>query len=135
LTFRMMLRVVSSMNSTRTCVTPPREPAHVQIRIPSSSLSRGGSSSPGAHTGTAEDTSDLHKLDGDPARNIVSRCVVRDGMLARMAALGTTHLAESIFAVSLGGLDGLEVLLGSNGLRSGRSEFVADGRWDACECG
>ena len=26
LTFRMILRVVSSMNSTRTCVTPPREP-------------------------------------------------------------------------------------------------------------
>lgn len=26
LTFRMILRVVSSMNSTRTCVTPPRDP-------------------------------------------------------------------------------------------------------------
>lgn len=26
LTLRMILRVVSSMNSTRTCVTPPREP-------------------------------------------------------------------------------------------------------------
>ncbi len=27
LTFRIMLRLVSSMNSTLTCVTPPREPA------------------------------------------------------------------------------------------------------------
>jgi hypothetical protein len=30
LTFRMMLLVVSSMNSTRTCVTPPREPVVCQ---------------------------------------------------------------------------------------------------------
>ena len=30
LTFRMMLLVVSSMNSTRTCVTPPREPVICQ---------------------------------------------------------------------------------------------------------
>jgi hypothetical protein len=30
LTLRMMLRVVSSMNSTLTCVTPPREPVKVR---------------------------------------------------------------------------------------------------------
>jgi hypothetical protein len=30
LTLRMMERVVSSMNSTRTWVTPPREPEHVR---------------------------------------------------------------------------------------------------------
>ena len=32
LTLRMMERVVSSMNSTRTWVTPPREPASQEIR-------------------------------------------------------------------------------------------------------
>ena len=31
LTFRMILRLVSSMNSTLTCVTPPREPAGKKV--------------------------------------------------------------------------------------------------------
>ena len=33
LTFRMMERVGSSMNSTRTCVTPPREPVPTAVSI------------------------------------------------------------------------------------------------------
>ena len=62
LTLRMMLRVVSSMNSTRHWVTPPREP--VQVRIPSScilSLLRIRR----RRTGTAENAGDLDELDGD----------------------------------------------------------------------
>jgi len=34
LTFRMMLRLVSSMNSTLTCVTPPREPREFECQLP-----------------------------------------------------------------------------------------------------
>lgn len=34
LTLRMMLRVVSSINSTRTCVTPPREPVFISTSLP-----------------------------------------------------------------------------------------------------
>ena len=62
LTLRMMLRVVSSMNSTRHWVTPPREP--VQVRNPSScilSLLRIRR----RRTGTAENAGDLDELDGD----------------------------------------------------------------------
>jgi len=38
LTFRMMLRLVSSMNSTLTCVTPPREPVRPRTRVTLTSL-------------------------------------------------------------------------------------------------
>lgn len=77
LTFRMMLRVVSSMNSTRTWVTPPREPVSGQ------NVCSIGALSGFARTGTAEDceimsaklrsayeppahtAGDLDELDGD----------------------------------------------------------------------
>ena len=66
LTFRMMLRDVSSMNSTRTCVTPPREP--ISRRVVSASNTRhmatfGG----GSRTGSAQDSCDLHQFDGNLA--------------------------------------------------------------------
>jgi len=38
LTLRMIERVVSSMNSTRTCVTPPREPVLPRTRVTLTSL-------------------------------------------------------------------------------------------------
>ena len=90
LTFRMIDRVWSSMNSTRTWVTPPREPA------PSQSLSRcrpqegtcpkrdrsksrrAGSSS---RTGSAEDSGDLHKLYGGLG-GIHFRCMILFAALA-----------------------------------------------------
>jgi len=37
-TFRMMLRLVSSINSTRTCVTPPREPVRPRTLVTLTSL-------------------------------------------------------------------------------------------------
>lgn len=61
LTFRMMERVVSSINSTRTWVTPPREPgfqAHQHLRGLEASFRRAG------RTGSAEDSGDLDELDG-----------------------------------------------------------------------
>jgi hypothetical protein len=58
LTLRMIDRVWSSMNSTRTCVTPPREPcpplAVVAPRLEAWSH----------HTSPAQDSGHLHQLDG-----------------------------------------------------------------------
>lgn len=65
LTLRMMLRVVSSMNSTRTWVTPPREPVCILSDLPSS-YSYVFSHS--MRTGAAEDAGDLDELDGNPVR-------------------------------------------------------------------
>lgn len=91
LTLRMIERVWSSMNSTRTWVTPPREPSKIPflsafflcapllgfpfalLRISTAVLpsffffffsSWGGSSGHLFRTGTAEDAGDLHQLDG-----------------------------------------------------------------------
>ena len=60
LTLRIMLRVVSSMNSTLTWVTPPREPIPFISAVLRSHLFLSQK-----HTGTAQDTGDLHKLDGN----------------------------------------------------------------------
>jgi hypothetical protein len=66
LTLRMMLRVVSSMNSTLTWVTPPREPiAPAHQRSPLSLSLSQRTSSPGPRTSSAQHTGDLHKLDGN----------------------------------------------------------------------
>lgn len=74
LTLRMMLRVVSSMNSTRTCVTPPREPDLVsrsrtrQILHREDCGGRGEALEKGGvlrHTGTAQNPGHLHQLDGN----------------------------------------------------------------------
>jgi hypothetical protein len=61
-TFRMMDRVWSSMNSTRTWVTPPREPANKSV------IAKGlgcvlGFCDGGRRTCSAEDAGDLDKLD------------------------------------------------------------------------
>jgi hypothetical protein len=68
----MMDRVVSSMNSTRTWVTPPREPS---FKLPSQSLFSVFPSifypvAGGAFrlTGAAEDLDDLDELDSDFGR-------------------------------------------------------------------
>ena len=60
LTLRIMLRVVSSINSTLTWVTPPREPKPFISAALRSHLFLSQK-----HTGTAQDTGDLHKLDGN----------------------------------------------------------------------
>lgn len=63
LTLRMMLRVVSSMNSTRHWVTPPREPAPSQILL---SFQLDVPEARGRRrTGAAENAGDLDELDGD----------------------------------------------------------------------
>lgn len=68
LTFRMIDRVWSSMNSTRTWVTPPREPvahkeqiSHGPVVCDCLSAARSGQP---LRTGTAQDTGDLDELDG-----------------------------------------------------------------------
>lgn len=67
LTFRIMLRVWSSMNSTRTWVTPPREPVAVsfdsKFRV-CCRVFRIANVQQGNRTGSAQDTGDLDKLDG-----------------------------------------------------------------------
>lgn len=63
LTLRMMLRVVSSMNSTRHWVTPPREPA--QVRMYSSQSALLSCVYRRRRTGAAENAGDLDELDGD----------------------------------------------------------------------
>ena len=66
LTFRMIDRVWSSMNSTRTWVTPPREPAvqkiHVSHRPLISDCLFAAKSGKFLHTGTAQNAGDLDKL-------------------------------------------------------------------------
>jgi hypothetical protein len=70
LTLRMIERVVSSINSTRTCVTPPREPnffklvsfARMQRTRRCSRTLEGWRV---VHTGTAQDSGHLDQLDGD----------------------------------------------------------------------
>lgn len=68
LTLRMMLREVSSMNSTRTWVTPPRDPILVSLsrsHFPQQGILHSPFPISGQkHTGTAEDTSDLDELSG-----------------------------------------------------------------------
>lgn len=68
LTFRMIDRVWSSMNSTRTWVTPPRDPIVQQSQVSHRpavcdcfSAARSGQV---LRTGTAQDTGDLDQLDG-----------------------------------------------------------------------
>ena len=61
LTFRMMERVVSSMNSTRTWVTPPREPI---VRAHQHGAGSKGPVRGPERTGSAEDAGDLDELDG-----------------------------------------------------------------------
>ena len=77
------------MNSTRTWVTPPREPVLCQILsffllLPPIFLI--------SHTGTSEDTGDLNELDWDPAH-------ILSVFLLRLTLLEATDFAESIFAV------------------------------------
>lgn len=62
LTLRMMLRLVSSMNSTLTWVTPPREPVSTWSVIVSSAFSAF------SRTGAAEDSGDLDKLNRNFSR-------------------------------------------------------------------
>ena len=87
-TLRMMLRVVSSMNSTRTCVTPPREPFEWLDTFLASMLSRAPLSA--SHTGTTEHSGDLNELDWDSAGRSAGGLVV---ML-----LSCTYFCESIFS-------------------------------------
>ena len=65
-TLRMMLLVVSSMNSTRTCVTPPREPAACQNRILLVFHVISPSLSCQEHTGTSKNSRHLDKFDWSP---------------------------------------------------------------------
>lgn len=62
LTLRMIERVVSSINSTRTCVTPPREPFFLIISLPYTKKIRYCAR---LRTGSAEDSGHLDELDGD----------------------------------------------------------------------
>jgi len=55
----MMERDWSSMNSTRTWVTPPREPLEASVFVGPSRCDRVFE-----HTGTAENAGDLDELDG-----------------------------------------------------------------------
>lgn len=67
-TLRMMERVVSSMNSTRTCVTPPREPAVCQNFVLAVHLI--STISYPSRTSAAEDSGDFDELDGNPALHV-----------------------------------------------------------------
>ena len=68
LTLRMMERVWSSMNSTRTWVTPPREPLKLEVSLDPSSqcqrLSLPFASAGLRRTGAAQNAGDLHEFDG-----------------------------------------------------------------------
>lgn len=123
LTLRMMLRVVSSMNSTRTWVTPPREPVvvyHGQIEnsfffphlpqsiFSSSFLPESIANWAMRRTGAAEDSGDLDELDGDP----IARCVsISAPLTSRVALFALPYFAESIFAERFRGLKWVVVVL------------------------
>ena len=65
-TFLIMLRLVSSINSTRTCVTPPREPVfeHYVLAKDASAIVNYHRL---LHTSSTQHSCDLHQLDGNLA--------------------------------------------------------------------
>jgi hypothetical protein len=65
LTLRMIERVWSSRNSTRTWVTPPREPVEMLVSLALSGAPNSNRFGALLHrTGSAQDTGDLDELDG-----------------------------------------------------------------------
>jgi hypothetical protein len=62
LTLRMIERVVSSINSTRTCVTPPREPGFRLLDLPYTRASR---SCGILRTSSSKDSGHLDQFDGN----------------------------------------------------------------------
>jgi hypothetical protein len=107
----MMLRVVSSMNSTRHWVTPPREPILCQILLqyPPSFLlsSRDSVRDWGERTGAAENAGDLDELDGD--LGAIHLCSLSQSVVVEIKIEVDSHTY-----VELGGLRCVE-----NGCREG----------------
>ena len=122
LTLRMMERVVSSMNSTRTWVTPPREPAILSdLPFPSFLLIPGCK----YRTSAAENAGDLDELDGDPTTHSVSLQYSHHRALSQQPTWRNPFLRYVIISLTGLGYASVVWLAVASGLAGGAGEVVS----------